>query len=96
MFLIRLTHVAPLAQVDEQLTAHRAYLDTHFASGMFQLSGALYPRTGGMIVARSESRAEVEAVVATDPLITSGVSTAEITEFAATRVAPGLDHLRES
>ena len=62
------------------MPAHREYLQEHFASGLFVVSGRRVPWTGGVIVARG-SRADVEAAVAADPFTREGVAETEIVEF---------------
>ncbi|KAA2251169.1 hypothetical protein F0L68_37720 [Solihabitans fulvus] len=84
MFLITLTYVAPLETIDSLRAAHYDNPDGVFAKGLVRLAGPLVPRTGGLIVAEGE-RAEIEAAVATDPFVTSGAATVQITEFTATR-----------
>jgi uncharacterized protein YciI len=90
--LIVLTYVEPLEAVDAQLAAHMAWLDAGFAEGLFLVAGRRTPRTGGVIVARGE-REPVEALAATDPFVTSGVATAEVIPFVASRTAPALADL---
>ncbi|RSS96661.1 hypothetical protein EF903_02970 [Streptomyces sp. WAC05292] len=51
MFVMELTYIAPLEAVEEQLDAHMAWLDAHYASGVFLASGRKVPRDGGIILA---------------------------------------------
>ena len=62
MFVLLLTYVKPLAEVDALMREHVAWLDEHYASGRFVVSGRRIPRTGGVIVARGDDRAEMEAL----------------------------------
>lgn len=62
------------------MPAHREFLQEHFASGLFVVSGRRSPWTGGVIVARG-SREAVEAAVAADPLTRAGAAETEIVEF---------------
>lgn len=84
-FILLLTYATPVSRVDDLLDAHRAWLDEHFADGTFLVSGPQVPRTGGAILATGTSRAQIEAIVSTDPLAVAGAATYEVVEFAPTR-----------
>ncbi|MQY08933.1 hypothetical protein ACRB68_70440 [Actinomadura sp. RB68] len=79
-----LTYQAPLDTIDELKDEHYANPKGLFAQGMVQMAGRLEPRTGGLIIAEGD-RADVEAAVASDPFVTSGAATVQITEFHRTR-----------
>jgi uncharacterized protein YciI len=91
VFVLLLTYVKPLAEVDALMREHMAWLDEHYASGRFVVSGRRIPRTGGVIVARGDDRAEMEALAATDPFVRDGAATCEVIQFRASQRAPGLD-----
>jgi len=93
VFVLLLTYVKPLAEVDALMREHVAWLDEHYASGRFVVSGRRIPRTGGVIVARGDDLAEMEALAATDPFVAGGVATCEVIRFRASQRAPGLDAL---
>jgi uncharacterized protein YciI len=95
MFLLHLTYIKPLAEIDRLIPEHRAYLERHYASGCFLLSGRREPRTGGVIVARAGSLTEIESIVAEDPFSREGAARYEIVEFLPSMTAPGLDGLKE-
>lgn len=90
MFILELTYVVPLDRVDALLGEHVAWLDTHYAAGVFIASGRKEPRDGGVILAVGDDRAAMEELVATDPFALDGCATYRITEFLATKVAPQL------
>ena len=92
--MLLLTYVRPLAAVDALMREHVAWLDEHYAAGRFLVSGRRIPRTGGVIVARGDDRAEIEALAATDPFVAAGVATCEVIRFRASQTAPGLEGLR--
>ncbi|MEV3987940.1 YciI family protein [Streptomyces sp. NPDC049837] len=95
MFVLELTYTGPIERVDELLADHVAWLDTHYASGVFIASGRKNPRDGGVILAAGEDRALIEEITATDPFVTEGVCAYRVTEFMATRTAPALDAYRQ-
>ncbi|GAA4004257.1 YciI family protein [Allokutzneria multivorans] len=83
MFLVLLKYRS-LETIDTLLEQHYANPDGAFAQGLVRLAGRLEPRTGGLMVLDG-TREDVERAVASDPFITSGAATAEITEFIPTR-----------
>lgn len=95
MFILDLTYTAPLARVDELLDAHVSWLNAQYEAGVFIASGRKEPREGGVILAVGDDRGAIEALTATDPFSVNGVCAYRITEFLATKVAPGLDAYRQ-
>jgi uncharacterized protein YciI len=93
VFVLLLTYVKPLAEVDALMRRHVAWLNEHYDAGRFLVSGRRIPRTGGVIVARGNDREEIEAVAASDPFVTGGVATCEVIQFRASQTAAGLDQL---
>src|SRR5262249_37730272 len=72
------TYRKPLEEVEAFYPAHREWLMKHYASGRFLGSGPRMPRTGGVILARVESREEFLALLADDPFLVNGVSEYEV------------------
>ncbi|MEV4195754.1 YciI family protein [Streptomyces toxytricini] len=96
MFVMELTYIAPLEAVEEQLDAHIAWLDAHYATGVFLASGRKVPRDGGIILAAGVSREEIEKIAAEDPFTIAGLCEYRITEFIATKTSPSLESARET
>ncbi|MET7285277.1 YciI family protein [Streptomyces sp. NPDC005573] len=96
MFVLELTYTAPLDAVDAALEAHVAWLNEQYDKGYFLASGRKVPRDGGVILAVAEDRARIEEVAAGDPFVTAGVCAYRITEFVATKTAPGLEAHRQT
>jgi uncharacterized protein YciI len=93
VFLLLLTYIKPLAEVDAIMREHMAWLNEHYDAGRFLVSGRRIPRTGGVIVARGDDREEIEALAATDPFVSRGVATCEVVQFRASQSAAGLEGL---
>lgn len=91
VYLVVLEYVADLAEIDEALEAHVAWLDAHYSSGLFLASGRLEPRTGGIILAGGD-RADVEAAVAADPFATFGLARHSLIEFHPSKFGGPLDN----
>lgn len=93
MFVLVLTYVKPLPEVDALMRKHMAWLDEHYAAGRFIVSGRQIPRAGGVILARGDDREEMESLAATDPFVAGGVATCEVIQFRASQTADGFDAL---
>lgn len=94
MFLILLSYKKPLAKVDLFVAEHRAFLEQHYASGHFLLSGRKEPRTGGVILAMASLRSEIEEIVRSDPFYREEIAEYEIVEFLPSMAVAHLGHLR--
>jgi uncharacterized protein YciI len=93
MFLVLLNYIQPLEEIDRLIAGHRAFLERHYASGHFLLSGRQDPRTGGVILARAQDRAELEAILAQDPFSIAGAADYTIVAFVPTMAADQLAFL---
>jgi uncharacterized protein YciI len=94
MFVVTLTYLQPLERVDALMDDHVAWLQRHYASGLFLASGRQVPRTGGVILARSGDRAALDTALATDPFVRHGAARADVVEFTASMTARGLEALK--
>ena len=81
MFLVQLTYLVPLDEVDKFLPAHRAYLHDYYQKGLFLLSGPIKPRTGGILIALTKDRAYLESILQNDPYALASIASYDITEF---------------
>ena len=93
MFIVLLDYLKPLSEVDRFVAEHRAYLKTQYDAGRFLLSGRREPRTGGVIIARAATRAELEAILAADPFWRESIARYDIVEFVPSMASAGLAHL---
>ncbi|WP_024871010.1 YciI family protein [Tolumonas lignilytica] len=87
MFIISLTYKVEIAKIEEYMDAHKAYLQAQYDAGHFIASGRKVPRTGGIILARSESLETLEPILAADPFHLHKLADYEITEFMPTMVS---------
>lgn len=93
MFIVSLTYVKPLEVIDSLLEEHVAWLKANYAASVLLASGRKIPRTGGVILARAESRETLDTVLAGDPFYREGAARYDVTEFMASMAAPGLEAL---
>lgn len=94
MYLISITYTQPLAAVERVLEAHRQYLREAPLASRIVMTGRRRPATGGLVMLRADSLAEVEAFVRADPYHTENVAAFDIVEFDVAQVAEGLEALR--
>jgi uncharacterized protein YciI len=93
VFVLLLTYIKPLSEVDALMGEHVAWLNVQYDTGRFLVSGRRIPRTGGVILARGDDQEEVEALAASDPFVSAGLATCEVIRFRASQSAAGLDRL---
>lgn len=93
MFVISLTYHKPLEEVDAHLNEHVEFLKNAYAKGFFLASGRKDPRTGGIILACANTKAEISALIASDPFYVHNIATYEITEFIPSMTSPKLAFL---
>ncbi|HEY5570032.1 MAG TPA: YciI family protein [Bacteroidales bacterium] len=91
MYLLILTYNAPMEEIDKLLSAHRHYLDKNYAAGHFIASGRQNPRTGGVILCRTASRAQTEQIIREDPF--NAVASYQIIEFEPSKCMAGLESI---
>lgn len=93
MFMVTLTYLVDLSEVDAALPEHIAWLDQQYADGVFAASGRQVPRVGGMILVAGTSREDLERRLALDPFGRLGLAEHAVVEFVPSRVADGLEQL---
>lgn len=94
MFVITLTYLKPIEDIEAATVAHRAWLDQHVASGLILLAGPQVPRTGGIFIARGgQTRDELAATLADDPFLTQGLARYDFVEFNPGKRNPAFDDL---
>jgi uncharacterized protein YciI len=93
LFIIDLHYVADLAEVDHHTGGHMGFIKRNYDAGHFLLSGRKEPRTGGVILARG-NRADIEALIDSDPFRQHGLAEYTITEFLPTTTVPELALLK--
>jgi uncharacterized protein YciI len=82
MFLIILKYKVPIDQVERVTPAHREFLGRAYEADKLLVSGPQVPRTGGVIVARINTREEVDAFIHNDPYFKEGIADYDVIEFA--------------
>lgn len=90
MYVVELSYTKPMSDVDVHLDAHRAFLDEHYARGVFLLSGPKEPRTGGIIVVDAQTEEEARSYIEQDPFFVHQVAEYHYIAFRPTKADPSL------
>ena len=92
MFLVTLTYIRPIEEVEAKTVEHREWLDQHLTSGLMILTGPMIPRTGGVLIARGGgTKDDLAAILRDDPFQVHGLADYVITEFKAGKFHPALE-----
>ncbi|AZV06081.1 MULTISPECIES: YciI family protein [Enterobacter] len=81
VYIVILTYIKPLEEVDAAIPAHVEWLKKGYAEGIFLASGRRIPRNGGVILAKCESLTSLEECLREDPFQTLKLATVEIIPF---------------
>ncbi len=84
IFIVSLEYKVSIEKVEEQLSAHIAFLEECYKSNIFIVSGRKVPRTGGIIIASAKDRKSLEIILAKDPFQQQDIALYKITEFIPT------------
>ena len=93
MYIIDLNYIVPLEELDAHMTEHVKYLHRYYKQNKFVASGRKVPRTGGIILARADSKEEVEKIISEDPFFIYKLAEFKITEFQTSQMHPHLKPL---
>ncbi|MEQ8156431.1 MAG: YciI family protein [Clostridiaceae bacterium] len=87
MFVLNLTYIKPINDVEKKLPLHISFLDKYYTNEKFICSGRKNPRTGGIILCNAENIDEVNTIINEDPFYQEKVANYEIIEFLPTKYA---------
>lgn len=90
IFILDVEYIVPLEQAEPFLDAHMQFINKYYEAGLFLASGPKVPRTGGIVLAQSNSRSEIEALLKEDPFVEHNVARYTVTEFHPRRTVEGL------
>ncbi|MEO1514535.1 MAG: YciI family protein [Bacteroidota bacterium] len=94
MFVINLTYIVELDQVEPHLEAHISYLKQQYQQGHFIASGRKVPRTGGLILSNLTDRAQLDNILSQDPFHIHQLAQYDIIEFIPSMTSPELAFLQ--
>jgi uncharacterized protein YciI len=91
MFIIELTYIQPISEVEKYLTEHVEFLDKGFAAGYFLASGRKVPRTGGIIFCKAPDKDFALNLIEGDPFYQHQLANYTIVEIQLSKFAEGLE-----
>lgn len=92
MFVVSLTYHQPIDVVDALTESHKDWLKKYYAQGVFIASGRKVPRTGGIILAKSITHAELDKILAEDPF--NAVANYDVIEFVPSMAIESVEALK--
>jgi uncharacterized protein YciI len=95
MFIVELTYIVDLEEVDKILPEHIEYLKKQYEKGNFIASGRKIPRTGGIILSKLDNIEKLNKVLAQDPFKINNLATYKIVEFIPSMVSDKFVNLKE-
>lgn len=90
MFIIDLTYIVPLEELDQHMADHVKYLRKYYKKNVFVASGRKVPRSGGIILAMADSKEAIEKIIVEDPFYKYELAEFTITEFLTSQYHPEL------
>lgn len=96
MFIVDIEYTASSEQIGAVVAEHRAWLDIYYQKGVFLFSGPRNPKTGGVVIAKANSKAELEQLMQQDPFAIHGVAKYQVSEFQAIKAHPDLQQFIEN
>jgi len=88
MFIIDLTYIVPLEKLDAHMTDHVKFLQKYYKQNVFVASGRKVPRTGGIILALANAKADVEKIIQEDPFYIHKLAEFNVIEFQTSQSHP--------
>ena len=85
MFLVLLKYIKPLEEVELFLDEHVQFLDKYYSQEKFIFSGRRNPRTGGVILVKTDLEAEVKQIISEDPFHQHKIAEYDVIEFMPTK-----------
>lgn len=95
MFIVILTYKVSLEEIEAHLENHITYLKKQYKAGNFLASGRKVPRSGGVILAKTAEKSELELILQQDPFKQNNLADYELIEFSPSMTCKELDFLIE-
>lgn len=90
-FMIEITYTAPIEKIDASMQLHRSFLQTGYDQNLLLMSGPQNPRSGGIILARAKSLADLKAFFKNDPYLQNSLAEYRFVEFSPVKHAALVD-----
>ncbi len=83
LFLIQLTYIKELDEIDNLMKLHVAYLKKYYKLNKFIFSGRQVPRKGGVILCYADSVKDIKTIIEEDPFKIYAAARFKIIPFLA-------------
>ena len=91
--IVTLKYIVPLERILQTTDRHRAFLRELHAQGKLVMSGPFEPRTGGALLMRASSEAEIRQILSADPFHQEALVETTVQLWAVNIGDAGLDLL---
>lgn len=91
-FIVEAEYLVPFEAIKGTIAQHRAFLQQGYDLGLFLCSGPKQPPTGGFLLARAESKAELEGFFENEPFHLAGLARFTFTEFQPVKRQDWAEH----
>lgn len=88
IFVVILKYIVPLEKIDEHRAKHLDFLSEYYLSGIFIASGRQASLDGGVIIAKTGNKKDLENILKQDPFAIDNLALYEIYEFIPTEFCP--------
>jgi len=82
IFIINIAYRVDLKIIEQNLSAHRAFLQIGYKKGFLIASGPRTPRVGGCVIGVFNSIQNVDEFIKNDPFYVNNLAKYEIVEFS--------------
>jgi uncharacterized protein YciI len=89
LFVVILRYLVPLETIDTHRDEHIKFIESYYTKGIFVVSGRQVPRSGGVIIAKAESRLALEQILKEDPFTVHHLVEHQIYEFIPSQEIKG-------
>jgi len=93
VFVVLVRYTQPVEAVMKHLEAHREFIASGYARGIFLVSGRGADDDPGVVVASGVSRQELQQLMKQDPFHKHSMATYEVLQFHASRACDELGQL---
>lgn len=81
LFVILITYMKSINEIEKILPSHRTFLKKGYESGNLLASGPQNPKTGGIVIGVFDSKEVAEEFFKNDPYALNSVATHQVLEF---------------
>ncbi|MNI50595.1 YCII-related domain protein [compost metagenome] len=85
MFIVNLSYIKSISEVENHLEEHVKFLEKYYNSNKFIFSGRKVPRTGGVILVNTTSKEELDFILKEDPFYQNQIAQYEVIEVEITK-----------